>query len=257
MTSLPFPIVFEDEFFLVLNKPAGMTVNNSDTTAGIQTVQDFMQEYLGIKLPQGFVKSEEYSDEQAFYERAGIAHRLDKETSGILLVAKTVESFSALLTQFRERTIKKSYIALAHGKVMQDEGEISAPVGRLPWNRRQFGVVAGGREAKTLYKVKNYYKSPVAKQKEILTLLELFPVTGRTHQIRVHLKYINHPIFSDFLYAGRKVQRDDRNILERVFLHAYSIQLYHPITKEEMYFIAELPHELQSVLDISEKVEIE
>ncbi len=258
MNSIPFPIIFEDEFFLVINKPSGVIVNKSETTIHEETVQDVMERYLGIENPQREVKKNEegyVSDEDAFYQRAGIAHRLDKETSGILLIAKNVESFSNLLTQFRERKVKKSYLALAHGEIVPKTGEINVPVGRLPWNRRQFGVVAGGREAKTFYEVKSYYKSPVKKHSELLTLVELFPVTGRTHQIRVHLQYIHHPILSDFLYAGRKVQKEDRKMLGRVFLHAYSISLTHPRTGELVEYKAELPQELQSVINSLEEVE--
>lgn len=259
MSPMPFPIIFEDESFLVINKPSGVTVNKSETTIHEQTVQDAMEQYLRIESPQGEVKRNEdgfVSDEDAFYQRAGIAHRLDKETSGILLIAKNIESFSNLLMQFRERKVKKSYLALAHGKIAPKTGEINVPVGRLPWNRRQFGVVAGGREAKTFYEVRSYYKSPVKKHSEILTLVELFPVTGRTHQIRVHLQYIQHPILSDFLYAGRKVQKEDRKLLGRVFLHAYSISLVHPKTGEVIEFKADLPQELQSVIDSLEEVEM-
>ena len=179
-------------------------------------------------------------------DRSGIVHRLDKETSGALIVAKNSESFHSLQAQFKERKVGKRYIALSHGKVMS-EGEISVPVGRLPWNRKRFGVLAGGREAKTFYKVKNYYENP--KTKEILSLLEIEPKTGRTHQIRVHLKYISHPIFGDFLYSGRKTSRDDRKELERVFLHAFEISFDHPKTLERLTFESALPQELLGLLE--------
>jgi len=176
-------------------------------------------------------------------------HRIDKETSGILLVAKTKEAFVDLQAQFKERKVKKTYLALAHGKIESEEGEIRVPVGRLSWNRKKFGVVADGREAVTKYKVLSIKYSVFDKKREPLTLLELYPETGRTHQIRVHLKYINHPIFADFLYAGRKTSRDDRKFLNRVFLHAHKISFYHPRNKELVSFESNLPVELLSVIN--------
>lgn len=127
-------------------------------------------------------------------------------------------------------------------------GEVTAPIGRLPWNRMRFGVVADGREAHSLYEVKNYYKiknNPV----NFLSLLSVSPKTGRTHQIRVHMKHINHPVFSDTLYAGRKNARDDRKYLQRIFLHAERITFHHPVTKKEMTLAAPLPSQLKNFLD--------
>jgi 23S rRNA pseudouridine1911/1915/1917 synthase len=233
-------VIYEDEDIIVLNKPSGVIVNKADTTKNEFTVQDWLEERFKNK----FVSEEEHD----FYQRAGIVHRIDKETSGILLVARNKESFENLQAQFKDRKVEKAYVALAHGRIEPAEGEISVPVGRLPWNRTRFGVLAGGKEAVTKYKVTTYYKSPV-KDKEELTLLELYPKTGRTHQIRVHLKYINHPIFGDELYAGRKTARDDRKILPRFFLHAKKISFFHPKTGERVDFESQLPQELQTVLD--------
>ncbi len=228
-------IIFEDKDILVLDKPAGITVNKSDTTKDEYTLQDFVEEKFnkdGIKLN---------TENIDFNQRAGIVHRIDKETSGILIVAKNVESFENLQAQFKERKVKKTYIALAHGLVAPDDGEIRVPVGRLPWNRKRFGVLAGGKDAITKYRV--------IEKKKGFTLLELSPETGRTHQIRVHLKYINHPIFADYLYAGRKTSRDDRKVLERVFLHAHKISFYHPKTNELISLESPLPLELTNVLN--------
>lgn len=238
------PIIFEDDAFFVVNKPAGMTVNRSETTAHEQTLQDWIETRSG----EWRVESGEF-EATDFYQRAGIVHRIDKETSGILLIAKTPEAFANLQAQFKERKVKKSYVALAHGKVAPETGEINVPVGRLPWNRRQFGIVAGGRESVTFYTVEGYFRTP-DKKKELLTLLRLNPITGRTHQIRVHLQYLGHPIFADFLYAGRKTQRDDRELLQRVFLHAATITFFHPLTGEQLSFTAPLPPELQRILDL-------
>lgn len=220
-------IIYEDADILVLDKPAGITVNKSETTKG-DTLQDWLDKNFKIDV-----------------DRSGIVHRIDKETSGILVIAKNLQSFENLQKQFKERTVKKTYIALVHGKVLGD-GEIKVPVGRLPWNRKRFGVLAGGREAVTKFKVQSL-KFKV--NNEPMTLLELYPETGRTHQIRVHMKYLNHPIFGDELYAGRKTARNDRKILPRVFLHASKIVFMHPRTGERMEFFSELPNELQNLIE--------
>jgi 23S rRNA pseudouridine1911/1915/1917 synthase len=227
-------IIFEDEDFLIINKPSGITVNRADTTKDELTLQDFLDK----KDPL----DESLDKETDFYQRHGIVHRIDKETSGILIVAKNLESFLNLQSQFKERKVSKTYIALVHGRVEPDEGDINVPVGRLPWNRKRFGVLAGGKEAITHFKV-------IEKYNKQFTLLELSPKTGRTHQIRVHLKYFNHPIFGDFLYAGRKTSRDDRKILDRFFLHAKKITFFHPRTGKSVSFEAELPYELKTALD--------
>lgn len=234
-------IIFEDKNLLVLDKPAGITVNRSDTTKNEQTVQDWVEE----REKNQKINIDKESD---FYKRAGIVHRLDKETSGILLVAKDEQSFRNLQKQFKERLVKKRYLALAHGKIKIKEGEIKAPVGRLPWNRKRFGILAGGRESLTKYKLINYLVSKKNKS-DFYSLVELFPETGRTHQIRVHLKYINHPIFSDFLYAGRKTARTDRKFLDRVFLHASKISFIHPKTNKTINFESPLPPKLDSFLN--------
>ncbi|MBI3984581.1 MAG: RluA family pseudouridine synthase [Candidatus Levybacteria bacterium] len=231
----PIKIIFEDDDILVLDKPAGITVNRSNTTTHEQTVQDFIE-----KRYKSF--SQKQNETEDFYLRAGIVHRIDKETSGILLVAKNIDSFKNLQAQFKERKVNKVYIALVHGHVIPNEGEISVPVGRLPWNRERFGVLAGGRQAQTFYKTLLELDLP-------FTLLELSPKTGRTHQIRVHLKYINHPIFADYLYGGRKTARDDRKILQRVFLHASKISFFHPKTNKEISFTSPLPYELTQTIE--------
>lgn len=233
-------ILYEDEVLLVLNKPFGLTVNRSDTTKEEITVQDWVEEYLQIRN-----KSEIQNSNFEFLNRAGIVHRIDKETSGVLLVAKTPEAFSYLQQQFKERVVKKTYLALSHGKILPEEGEINVPVGRLPWNRTHFGVVAGGREAITFYKALQYF--PWSRN-DFLTLVELSPRTGRTHQLRVHLQYLHHPIFGDPLYGGRKQSIEDRKYLSRLFLHAAKISFLHPENKKSISFESPLPEELEKVL---------
>lgn len=239
-------IVYEDEALLVIDKPAGITVNRADTTKDELTVQDWVESKLSIFSSQFSKESEE-----DFYKRAGIVHRIDKETSGILVIAKDIESFKNLQLQFKERRVEKTYIALTHGKVSPQDGEISVPVGRLPWNRKRFGVLAGGKEAVTKYHViSNFaFKTSKNQKEEGLTLLELNPKTGRTHQIRVHLKYFNHPIFADPLYGGRKTSRDDRKMLPRVFLHARGIVFSHPVSGKILKLECQLPQELENILN--------
>lgn len=231
-------IVSEDSDILVIDKPAGMVVNKADTTDKEKTLQAWVEKRI---LP---ISTNTTNTTNDFYKRAGIVHRLDKETSGLLVIAKTSEAFENLQAQFKNREVEKKYLALVHGKVSPAEGEINAPVGRLPWNRERFGVLPGGREALTKYRaIKNYALLPTA-----YTLLELTPLTGRTHQIRVHLKYLGHPIVGDPFYGGRKAAREDRKFCPRVFLHASFLKLSHPESGEELKFESPLPEELNKVL---------
>ena len=230
-------IIYEDDSILVLDKPWGVTVNRSETEKE-KTVQDWVEDKFKVQSSKFKV-----GEESDFFKRSGIVHRIDKETSGILIAAKNPLSFEDLQKQFKERKVSKTYLALVHGKI-QGVGEIKVPVGRLPWARTKFGVLSGGREAVTRYRV---IRSMVVNNEQV-TLLELFPQTGRTHQIRVHLKYINHPIFSDPLYAGRKTARSDRKILPRLFLHAHKISFTHPKTGERVEFESKLPDDLKSLL---------
>lgn len=240
-------IIFEDDDILIVDKPAGITVNRAETTRNEVTVQDWAEDYL--QMAKGKWQIEEGND---FINRGGVVHRLDKETSGVLILAKNPEAFVTLQRQFKERGVKKVYTALAHGKLVPSIGEISVPVGRLPWNRRQFGVVPGGRESVTFYKVIGYYQDRDGE--ELYSYVEVSPKTGRTHQIRVHLKYLGFPIFADFLYAGRKTAKNDRKKLGRVFLHAAKIAFIHPKRGDEVLFESPLPSELTCVLEGLERI---
>jgi 23S rRNA pseudouridine1911/1915/1917 synthase len=241
MTMEP-KIIFEDEQILLIDKPAGMIVNRADTTKDVVTVQDWVERnYQIVKLPNC-----EFENQSDFVKRAGIVHRIDKETSGILLIAKTEEAFNNLQNQFKERKVKKRYLALVHGKLAQKEGEINAPVGRLPWNRERFGVFPEGKDAKTNYRVVQSTKCKVQSHEEDLTLVELTPETGRTHQIRVHMQFLGHPLVGDEFYAGRKQARDDRKWCPRVFLHASYIGFFHPKTEKWLEFSCDLPEELKN-----------
>ena len=136
-----------------------------------------------------------------------------------------------------------------HGKIDPPEGEIKATVGRLPWNRRRFGVLPGGRDSVTDYKLIQFYPGNNGGH----SLVEFFPKTGRTHQIRIHARHIGHAIVADEFYAGRKTARNDRKWCPRLFLHAASIKFIHPITGKEVEFKSELPEELKSVLQKLER----
>jgi 23S rRNA pseudouridine1911/1915/1917 synthase len=198
-------VVYEDDCLMVLNKPSGWVVNDAQTVK-TPTVQQFISNNFKSILSKNTNL------------RSGIVHRLDKETSGCLLVAKDEDTFYELQSLFKERKIKKTYIALLHGKLI-GEGEIKTPLGRLPWNRERFGILPGGREAVTNYSVVKNYK----KDDQFFSLVEFNPLTGRTHQIRIHAKHLGHAIVSDNFYAGRKTSRKDRLWCKRLFLHAKSV----------------------------------
>lgn len=233
-------IIFEDESLLVIDKPSGWITNEADTAVGQPVVQTWLSKNLKYPISNNKLI------------RCGVVHRLDKETSGILLVAKTPEVFEYLQRQFKERKVEKSYVALVHGKVENREGEIKAPVGRLPWRRDRFGVLAGGREALTKYSVSAYYKGKG--KSDYYTFLKLYPATGRTHQIRIHLKYLGFPIVSDEFYGGRKTSRKDRIWCPRLFLHAGSIKFSHPVKGELVEFDSGLSSDLLSVLKKLDKI---
>ncbi|MFC1646770.1 RluA family pseudouridine synthase [Patescibacteria group bacterium] len=237
-------ILYEDEQVCVIDKPVGVVVNKARTVKG-ETIQDWAAKKFSIFNFQ-FSKEDKESD---FYKRSGIVHRIDKETSGILILAKTPESFNNLQGQFKERLIKKVYIAIVHGKLVPSEGEINAPIGRLPWNRERFGVVAGGKEALTKYKVHSSQLIVHSKRKIQISIVEVYPYTGRTHQIRVHMKYINHPIVGDYLYAGRKTARRDRNIVGRVMLHAARIKFVHPVTNKTIAIKSPMPDDMNRIIN--------
>jgi 23S rRNA pseudouridine1911/1915/1917 synthase len=257
------PILFEDDAMIAVNKPPGIVVNNAESVKG-DTIQDWAAHYLLFPRRRESALSEvgsvpvktgiksgmtEYDHEKEFNDRAGIVHRIDKETSGILLIAKTLPAFLELQRQFKEHIIQKTYLAIAHGKLVPPEGEINAPVGRLPWNKEHFGIVPGGKESITRYRVLGVIPGLTGNDKEY-SLVELYPQSGRTHQIRVHLKYINHPIVADYLYAGRKTARDDRTWAPRVMLHAWKLVCLHPITQKELAFEAPIPDDMNAIINL-------
>lgn len=241
---MEFPIIYEDDYLCVIDKPAGIVVNRAESVKE-ETVQDWAEKKFRLKAdhPLDEKLTEENKD---FFERSGIVHRIDKDTSGLLLIAKQLASFKALQLLFAQREMHKEYIALVHGKIEPGKGDIHASVGRLPWNRQRFGVLAGGREAHTSYLVMQYY---IDKSPALYSLVQLLPTTGRTHQIRIHMKYIGHPLVSDKFYAGRKTYKRDRLFCPRLFLHAGRLHFLHPITAKEIDITSQLPDDLNTVLN--------
>lgn len=226
-------VLYEDKNLFVIDKPAGWITNESSTT----TTQPVLQTWLR--------QNHKYSLDGNLELRHGIVHRLDKETSGIVLAAKTEESFYSLQAQFKERKIKKTYIALLHGRV-EEGGTIKAEIGRLPWRRDRFGVLLGGRESVSDFKLLEF----IPGERGGYSLVEFYPQTGRTHQIRVHAKHIGHAIVADEFYAGRKTARNDRKFCPRLFLHASKIIFENPATGKTENFTSDLPDDLKQVLEV-------
>lgn len=234
--DIPLDIVFEDEYLAVINKPAGMVVHPG---AGVQsgTLANAIAFHFRL-LGSG-----------SGGNRVGIVHRLDKDTSGLIVVAKTDEIHEALSEQFRERGVYKSYVALVHGATDQNTGKIEASIARNKHNRLRMKVATSGRSALSLWKVRSRYDK--------FTLLDVEIKTGRTHQIRVHLAYINHPVVGDEIYnEGRDKTVNDPDIkraiasLGRFFLHAEKLSFTHPQTGERLDFSQELPPELKEFLQV-------
>lgn len=221
-------VVYEDEWLLVVDKPAGIVVDKSATTKNKLTIED----WLG--------------------KNRYLVHRLDKETSGLLVTAKTEEAKEKLQALFKERKIEKTYWTLVHGLMRPRSGTINLPISRSPFNRKRFGIFVGGRTAETSYQVIDNYLMPGTN--EGLSFLEVKPKTGRTHQIRVHLKHLGYPIVADGLYGGRKTSNKDKRLCWRLFLQAAKIKFVHPITKKQILLELRLAKDLQSVLKKLKKV---
>lgn len=245
--NIPLDIVFEDEFLAVINKPAGMVVHPG---AGISsgTLANAVAFHLGVGIADmGFGSEHERSTIQNLRSKIGIVHRLDKDTSGLIVVAKDEETHEALGAQFRDRQVYKSYVALVHGSPRDNSGTIDRPIARDRWHRTRMTVAANGRSALSIWKVRQRF--------EKFTLVDVEIKTGRTHQIRVHLASINHPIVGDATYnEGRDntiADADTKRAVEklgRVFLHAEKLSFVHPETEERLSFDVDIPAELSSFL---------
>jgi len=239
--DIPLDIVFEDESLAVINKPAGMVVHPG---AGVQS--GTLANAIAFHFAESFAAQNQADPDNL---RIGIVHRLDKDTSGLIVVAKTDEMHEALSEQFRERMVYKSYVALVHGATDENRGKVDAPIGRNKHNRLRMKVATHGRSALSLWKVRKRYDK--------FTLLDVEIKTGRTHQIRVHMGYINHPVVGDEIYnEGRDntvmdhTARNGIASMRRFFLHAEKLSFTHPTTNDSLEFTQELPTELKEFLDL-------
>jgi len=232
--DIPLAIVYEDSDLIVVNKPAGLVVHPA---AGIQSGT----------LANGLAFHFQQLSRQGGTIRPGIVHRLDKDTSGLLVAAKTEVAHEKLADQFRAREVFKSYVALVHGVVEHDSGRIDQPIARDPRNRRRMAVIHAGRSALSLYTARRRY--------DRFTLLDVELKTGRTHQIRVHLSWLKHPVVGDEVYGGGrnntvrnpKLKAQIRK-LGRHFLHAEQLGFRHPGTGKPMKFKTPLPVELEELV---------
>ncbi|VEG90325.1 23S rRNA pseudouridine(1911/1915/1917) synthase RluD [Legionella spiritensis] len=231
--AIPLNIVYEDESLLVINKPAGLIVHPGAGNPGHTLVNALLHHAPQLdRLP-----------------RAGIVHRLDKETTGLLIAGKTLPAYTDLVRQMQARDIQRQYITLVHGHVIGG-GDIATLFGRHPKNRLKMAVLAQGKEAITHYSVRKHYHH--------FTLLNIRLLTGRTHQIRVHMAHINHPVVGDPLYGGKsriaggldESLRRNVQAFERQALHAASLAFIHPETSKPLTLTAPLPDDFQHLLTL-------
>lgn len=234
---IPIEIVYEDDTLVVVNKPAGLVVHPA---AGIHSGT------LANALAYHF---QQLPDSGGAGVRPGIVHRLDRDTSGLMVVAKTEAALENISDQFRDRSVFKSYVALVHGRLSTESGRIEQPLARDRANRTRMAVVRGGRSALSLYRVRQRF--------DRFTLLDVELKTGRTHQIRVHLAWLKHPVVGDETYgAGRDNTIQDARLrahvrkLGRHFLHAEKLTFTHPQTNERVEFSTALPAELAELLKV-------
>ena len=233
--DIPLDVVYEDQDLLLINKPAGLVIhpaagNPSGTL--VNALLHYCQDLSGI----GGV------------ERPGIVHRLDKDTTGIMVVAKSDRAHLALSIAFRRHTIRKTYLAVCYGTPRTADGVVDAPIDRNPRRRQEMAVVSDGRPARTHFEIEQEYAGT--------SMLSCHPVTGRTHQIRVHMAHIGHAIVGDPLYAGRQwrtLKNPSAQAACRTFprqaLHARRIAFEHPVTREDVEFEAPLPTDLTDLID--------
>lgn len=218
--EIPIKIVYEDNDLLVVDKPAGLTVYPAPGHPSHTLVNAILSHFT--EVPDSSL-------------RPGIVHRLDKDTSGLILIAKNNATKLDLIEQFKNRTVVKAYLALVKGHLTPEDGIIEAPIGRDPRNRKRMAVTSGGREARSRYHIVKYINN--------YTLVEVRLETGRTHQIRVHLAAIGFPVVGDALYGVKST------LLSRQFLHAYRLGFRLPSSGKYIEFKSELPPDLAQTLD--------
>jgi 23S rRNA pseudouridine1911/1915/1917 synthase len=237
---LPLDVVFEDRHLIVLNKPPGMVVHPAAGHPGGTLVNALLYHCPDLEGIGG-------------QKRPGIVHRLDKDTSGVLVVAKTDLAHHELSRQFKARKIRKHYLALVYGLPEDDRGQIDLPIGRHPKERKKMSTVStSGREALTIWRVKERFAGA--------TLLEIDLKTGRTHQIRVHCTSMGHPIVGDNVYGRRpRLAKENAPLYailktaKRQMLHALRLGFTHPVTAETLHFNAPLPEDMQTIIEQLDK----
>jgi len=233
VTSVSLPILFSDDDLIVVNKPAGMVVHAAPGHPDSTLVDALLAQFPELSTMA----------ELDGVMRPGIVHRLDKGTSGVMVIARTPHARTVLARQFKDRTVRKTYLALVRGIISADSMTIERPLGRHPTERKRMSVrSAGGRDALTQITVIGRYP-PVGDDETGSTLVRARPRTGRTHQIRVHLASIGHPCVGDPVYGGRRAGEFGRQAL-----HALAIGIEHPRTGEAMRFIAPLPADMTELL---------
>jgi 23S rRNA pseudouridine1911/1915/1917 synthase len=233
--NIPLDIVYEDDELVVVNKPAGLVVHPASNVPTGTLANALAYHFQQLSQRSGTA-------------RPGIVHRLDRDTSGLIMVAKTEAAHEQLADQFRARKVFKSYVALAHGSLAAERGTIDQPIARDPRNRTRMAVVRGGRPALSLYRVRQRFQR--------FTLLDMEIKTGRTHQIRVHLQWLKHPVVGDSTYGDGRDNtiteprvRALVNALGRQFLHAEQLGFRHPRTGEALRFQAPLAPKLAQFLE--------
>lgn len=227
--GIPLKILFEDDHLLVIDKPAGMVVHPGPGHSS------------GTLVNALLAHRHDLAHADLDPQRPGIVHRLDRDTSGLLVVAANREAQLALQAQFKARQVSKVYLALVYGRLRPERGAIEAPIGRHARDRKRMAVLAeGGRYALTEYRVREYLERGTA-----CTFLEAMPQTGRTHQLRVHFASIGHPIAGDMVYGYRR----QRIAVPRMFLHAWRLSFSHPVGGDKLAFDSELPADLARSLE--------
>jgi 23S rRNA pseudouridine1911/1915/1917 synthase len=228
---IPLTVIYEDPHIIVLNKPPGLVVHPAPGNYTGTLVNALLYHYGSLPSSGGGGR-----------ERAGIVHRLDKDTSGVMVVARTQEALRSLSTQFRNRIVKKQYLALVAGVIKKGSGSIEVGLGRHVKERKKISVhTHKAREAITGYTVKERYPGA--------TLVAVEIKTGRTHQIRVHMAHIGHPVLGDRVYGGTKASKSGERLFARQMLHAESLALLHPETGHPMTFIAPPPADMVEIIE--------
>jgi len=228
--AIPLQIVYEDPDLLVVDKQAGMVVHPAPGHSSGTLVNALLARYPELAAAGG--------------DRPGIVHRLDRDTSGLIVVARNDRTRRALQRQFKERQVHKAYLALLEGHLQPAWGRIEAPIGRDPHHRQRMAVLPGGREALTEYHVLEQFAHSMGPAAGDYSLVEAEPLTGRTHQIRVHFASIGHPVVGDAVYGRRR----SRLAVPRQFLHARRLAFRHPRTGQRQEFEAPLPGDLSPIL---------